>query len=126
MLLAGARAQPRSACLPAATSASSLPCLVPNHAHPPPTPCSHALLWLFDAVHVALDAAFCLCKYATHAVDHWRAAQAEAHGEVRGGGLLRLAAGTLAVWQLGATCSSAGHVRLRRLHIELACGCTAA
>ncbi|KAI7842210.1 hypothetical protein COHA_004123 [Chlorella ohadii] len=42
---------------------------------------SHALLWLFDAVHVALDAAFCLCKYATHAVDHWRAAQAEAHGE---------------------------------------------
>jgi hypothetical protein len=42
---------------------------------------SHALLWLFDAVHVALDAAFCLCKYATHAVDHWRAAQAEARGQ---------------------------------------------
>lgn len=46
-----------------------------------PSPYSHALLWLFDPIHVALDASFCLAKYATHAVDHWRAAQVEAHGE---------------------------------------------
>lgn len=44
---------------------------------------SHALLWLYDAVFVAVDASLSLVKYATHAVDHARRAAAEARGEVR-------------------------------------------
>lgn len=42
---------------------------------------SMALLWLFDAAFVAVDAAFALVKYACQAAAHYRAMQGEAHGE---------------------------------------------
>jgi hypothetical protein len=45
-----------------------------------------ALLWLFDAAFVAVDAAFALVKYACQAAAHYRAMQGEAHGEVRAQG----------------------------------------
>lgn len=47
-----------------------------------PAPCSHALLWLFDATFVAVDAAYALLKYAVQAWDHCKVMRAEVRGEV--------------------------------------------
>ncbi|RMZ53208.1 hypothetical protein APUTEX25_005197 [Auxenochlorella protothecoides] len=41
---------------------------------------SHALLWLFDAVCVAIEAAHAVLKYGVHAVERWKAQRAEAAG----------------------------------------------
>ncbi|EFN55075.1 hypothetical protein CHLNCDRAFT_134959 [Chlorella variabilis] len=44
---------------------------------------SHALLWLFDATFVAVDAAYALLKYAVQAWDHCKVMRAEVRGEER-------------------------------------------
>lgn len=47
-----------------------------------PRPCSLALLWLFDAAFVAVDASYAIVKYAVQAADHHKSLQADARGEV--------------------------------------------
>ena len=69
----------------AAAAARRLSCSCP--ARPPSASalaplCSHALLWLVDPVHVALDAAFSVAKYLVAHAAQQRAAAADARGEV--------------------------------------------
>lgn len=53
----------------------SLPCLL--------AACSHALLYLYDAAFLAIDASFSLALYGLHAADHALRLRADARGEVR-------------------------------------------
>ncbi|KAK2078020.1 hypothetical protein QBZ16_003888 [Prototheca wickerhamii] len=50
---------------------------------PDPTPArvSHALLWLFDAVCIFIEASHAILKYGVHAAERFRAQRAEAAGE---------------------------------------------